>query len=98
MRVHTEGARERTPCFDVRIAASPERYARVAIVVPRFDKTAVSRNRVKRRLRELVRRELLPGLAAQDVEVRATPSSYRVTFEAMRAAMRQVAQRLAAGR
>ncbi len=95
MRVHTEGARERTPCFDVRIAGPQEPHARVAIIVPRFDKSAVSRNRVKRRLRELVRRELLPGLAPRDIVVRATPSSYRATFEAMRAAMRQVARRLA---
>ena len=94
MRLHAEGAPERTPCFEVRSAVSRETCARVAIVVPRYGNTAVARNRVKRRLRELVRRDLLPGLAPRDVLVRATRASYRVSFEAMRAAMQQVAQRL----
>jgi ribonuclease P protein component len=94
MRVHAEGARERTPCFDVRTAPTPCVHARVAVVVPRFSETAVSRNRVKRRLRELVRRELLPDLAPQDLVVRATPASYRATFDALRVAMRDVARRL----
>lgn len=96
MRVHGEGARERTPWFDVRTVASPRVYARVAIVVPRFRKTAVARNRVKRRLRELVRCELLPGLAPQDLVVRATPLAYRATFDVLCTAMRQVARRLTA--
>jgi ribonuclease P protein component len=68
----------------------------VAVVVPRFGETAVSRNRVKRRLRELVRRELLPVLAPQDVVVRATPMAYRVPFETLRRSMHTMASRLGA--
>jgi len=94
VRVHTTGLRERTPLLDVRRAASMLPYPRVAIVVPKFGQTAVARNRIKRRLRELVRRELLPGLAAADVVVRAVPSSYRATFVELEAAMRSVAARL----
>jgi ribonuclease P protein component len=67
----------------------------VAVVVPRFGATAVARNRVKRRLRELVRRELLSIAAPRDIVVRATPSSYRSSFDAMRAAMQNVAANLA---
>jgi ribonuclease P protein component len=74
--------------------ASPFLYARVGIVVPRFNKSAVDRNRVKRRLRELVRRDLLPSLPAQDVLIRATPLTYRATFDAMRGAMQQIARKL----
>ena len=96
MRVHGAGNRERTPWFDVRTVPSSRVYARVAIVVPRFRKTAVARNRVKRRLRELVRRELLPELTPQDLVIRATPLAYRATFDAMCTAMRQIARRLAA--
>jgi ribonuclease P protein component len=69
-------------------------HPRIAVVVPRFNRTAVARNRVKRRLRELVRRELLPGLTPVDAVVRATPSSYRATFDALQAAMRDIARRL----
>jgi ribonuclease P protein component len=55
------------------------------VVVPRYKQTAVARNLVKRRLRELVRLELLPGLGAVDVVQRAVPSAYGAPFEALRA-------------
>jgi ribonuclease P protein component len=98
VRVHSEGTRERTAWFDVRTAAALTPHARVGIIVPRFEATAVQRNRVKRRLRELVRRELLPSLAPHDLVVRATRASYRASFDQMQAAMRQVAARLRAER
>lgn len=69
-------------------------YARVAVVVPKYNRNSVARNKVKRRLRELVRRELLPTLAPVDVVVRAIPSSYRATFEAMQTSMQDLARRL----
>jgi len=69
-------------------------HARIAIVVPRFNRTAVARNRVKRRLRELARRELLPSLKPVDIVIRATPSSYRASFDTLRTSMRALAQRL----
>jgi ribonuclease P protein component len=68
-------------------------YPRVAIVVPRFGATAVARNRLKRRLRELVRRELLPVLPRRDVVVRATPQAYRAPFETLLGGMREAASR-----
>jgi len=57
---------------------------RVGVIVPRHQQTAVARNRVKRRLRELVRLELLPGLPALDVVVRAFPQAYAASFDALR--------------
>ena len=89
--------RARTPWFDVRSMASPLPYGRVAIVVPRFDRTAVARNTVKRRLRELVRRELLPTLPSVDVVLRASPSCYGAGFGDLLAAVRQLAPQLSGG-
>jgi ribonuclease P protein component len=96
MRVHTTGVRQRTPWFEVRTAASTLAVPRVAVVVPRFNHSAVSRNRVKRRLRELVRRELLPVLAPQDVVIRASPASYGASFDRLREGVREVSRRLGA--
>ncbi len=54
------------------------------MIVPKHKQTAVARNRVKRRLRELLRLELLPDLPALDVVVRAFPQAYDATFDALR--------------
>ncbi len=64
------------------------------MIVPRYGHTAVSRNLVKRRLRDLARRELLPALAACDVVIRASPSAYAATFDALRSALQKVAPQL----
>lgn len=69
----------------------------MGVIVPRFSHTAVERNLVKRRLRELIRRELLPAMAsmaALDVVVRAAPSAYGVDYDTMRAAVRQAMERM----
>ena len=57
-------------------------------MVPRYKHTAVERNLLKRRLRELVRRELLPTLrerpgATVDVVLRSAPHAYDASFEAL---------------
>jgi len=70
--------------------------------VPRYGHTAVERNVVKRRLRDLARRELLPTLAAAitsqsvalDVVIRATPSAYVASHETLRAALQKVVPQL----
>jgi ribonuclease P protein component len=58
----------------------------VGIVVPRFRHTAVARNRLKRRLRELARLRLLPALAGgppADVLLRVAPPAYAASFAAL---------------
>jgi len=62
------------------LASSPERCTRVGLVVPRFRQSAVARNRLKRRLRELVRAHLLPTELAADVVIRIRPDAYRASF------------------
>ncbi len=69
----------------------------MGVIVPRYKHTAVARNLVKRRLRELSRLTLLPAMtgwpSALDVVLRAVPSAYDAPFEALQ---RDVAQACAA--
>lgn len=58
---------------------------RIGLVVPRYKHTAVARNRLKRRLRELSRRHLLPTDLPADIVVRIRPEAYAATFEALAA-------------
>ena len=63
---------------------SPAGRPRVAVVVPRHGRTIVRRNRLRRRLREIVRRGWLPdavdGGRAVDVVIRARPAAYDAAF------------------
>ena len=58
---------------------------RVGIVVPRHKHSAVDRNRLKRRLRELARTRLLPALdgLGGDLVIRARPEAYGASFEGL---------------
>jgi ribonuclease P protein component len=46
------------------------------VVVPRYGRSAVRRNRLRRQLRELARRRLIPTLRAWDVVIRPRPVAY----------------------
>jgi ribonuclease P protein component len=58
------------------------------VVVPKHKHTIVERNLVKRRIREALRREILPQLEAdgrmRDVLVRARREAYGVPYETLR--------------
>ncbi len=62
--------------------------------MPRHKQSAVDRNRLKRRLRELLRLELLPVLRSLpqplDVVVRASAPAYGLVFEALQAELQQL--------
>lgn len=65
--------------------------------MPRFSHTAVERNLVKRRLRDLARTEMLPSMAsmaALDVVVRATPSAYGADYLTLRTAVQKAIERM----
>lgn len=70
----------------------------MGLVVPRYGQTAVRRNQVKRRLRELVRRELLALPGNRDVVIWALPPAYRMTLEDLALTLRQLARRMGEGR
>ena len=83
-RVLKEGKRIRTRFLDVRIATSPLEHpstTRVGLIVPKVKHTAVERNQLKRRLKELVRQHLLVFEASQDLVILARTETYAASFE-----------------
>ena len=59
-------------------------HPRIGLIVPRFRATAVARNRLRRRLREIWRREIQPAQPALDLVIRARREAYGASFEALR--------------
>jgi ribonuclease P protein component len=81
-----EGKRRRTDHLDLFIRPSPLDHSRLAVIVPRHAHTAPERNRLRRRLREILRRAVFPQLSeAADVAVRAREAAYAATFDRLRA-------------
>jgi len=72
--------------------------ARFGTIVPLYGGTAVRRNRMKRRLREIGRQELLPRLDAGhrvvDVLVRIRPGAYHLPFAALRGTLIRITEQL----
>ena len=56
-------------------------HPRLGLIVPRHGSTAVARNQLRRRLRELARRQVLPTLPALDLVLRSRPDAYHGTFD-----------------
>ena len=79
------GRRVRLRQFDIAWRPNTKGRARIGIVVPLFGLTAVARNRLRRRVREILRRELLGNLPAVDLVVRARRTAYTARFATLRA-------------
>jgi ribonuclease P protein component len=79
-----QGRRVRTAYLDVRYAPSAAGQVRAGVIVPLYSHSAVARNRVKRRLREIVRVDVLPLLTQMDIVVRALPLAYGTPFGVLR--------------
>jgi ribonuclease P protein component len=82
-----KGKRQRTTSLDVFTAPSAAARSRLGLIVPRHGRRIVDRNLLKRRLREIGRRRVLPWLDEQgaltDVLIRARPSAYEAEFEGL---------------
>ena len=78
------GARVRARLLDVKRLDNTAGFLRVAIVVPKLNFTAVRRNKLKRRLRELTRQHLWPVERPLDVVVRAKRDAYDASFDGLR--------------
>ncbi len=59
-------------------------HPRMGLIVPRFQASAVARNRLRRRLRDLWRVELQPHQPAWDLVIRARREAYRASFADLR--------------
>jgi ribonuclease P protein component len=58
---------------------------RMGLIVPKYQSTGVARNRLRRRLKEIWRREVQGVLRPLDLLVRARREAYAATFAALRA-------------
>jgi len=89
-----EGRRWRTPHLELASRPNRTRHPRIAIIVPRFQFTAVARNRLRRRLREVLRREALAVLPPVDLVVRSKRSAYAAPFAVLRAELTDVVRQV----
>lgn len=89
--VFRDGRRRVAGPLEIFVRRSGADRPRVGVVVPRHGHTVVERNRLRRRLREVLRRDWLPGAVeagrAVDVVVRARPGAYDATFRSLRASL-----------
>jgi ribonuclease P protein component len=73
--------------MDVFFAPSPASRSRLGLIVPKHGHKIVSRNLLKRRLREIGRRRVLPDLDKRgvrvDVLIRTRAPAYDVDFEGL---------------
>lgn len=97
--VRESGRKVRTEHLDVRVAPAGAGHrpaqksdARIGIIVPRHRHSAVDRNRLKRRLRELARTRLLPTLPPCHVVIRARREAYEDSFDALARQIERVAR------
>ncbi len=80
-----QGKRSRRAHLDIYWTSNDAGFARVGVIVPRFRQTAVARNRLRRRLKELWRRGVQARVPAFDVVLRARPEAYAASFDGLRA-------------
>jgi len=59
-------------------------HPRMGLIVPKYQASAVARNRLRRRLREIWRVELQSRQPAWDLVIRARREAYRASFDQLR--------------
>jgi len=59
-------------------------HPRMGLIVPRYQSSAVARNRLRRRLREIWRRDVQEHQPAWDLVIRARREAYDASFDALR--------------
>ena len=59
-------------------------HPRMGLIVPKFQSTAVARNRLRRRLSEIWRREIQPVQGPRDLMIRARKEAYTAAFGELR--------------
>ena len=79
-RCLTYGRRRRLEHLDMIWIDNSTGQPRVGLLVPKFQSSAVARNRLRRRLREIWRREIQPHQPASDLVIRARREAYGAEF------------------
>ena len=96
-----KGKRKKTSHLDVFFLSSDSAVPRIGIVVPKHRHRVVERNKVKRRLREIGRREVLPRLreegASADFLIRARREAYDADYQQLREELKEIVEELCSG-
>ena len=79
-RCLTTGRRRRLEHLDMIWTDNLVGHPRMGLIVPKFQSSAVARNRLRRRLREIWRREIQPHQPASDLVIRARREAYGADF------------------
>jgi ribonuclease P protein component len=66
----------------------------VGIVVPKYGRSAVKRNRIKRQLREIIRTSILAVLPPVDVVIKTYPDAYTAPFSTIVEELLQILGRI----
>jgi ribonuclease P protein component len=81
------GTRKTSAHLEVFLGTPPGPRSRLGLIVPKHGRRIVDRNLLRRRLREIGRREVLPALDAcgrpTDVLIRARGKAYGAEFETL---------------
>jgi ribonuclease P protein component len=88
------GKRLRTEHLSARAASSLLPYCRVAVVVGKHGHSVVERNKLRRRLRELVRLHVIPGFAGIDLVLYVGSGAYGLEFEKLTGEMIRIKTQL----
>lgn len=90
------GKRRKTRHLDVFLGSSPVARSRLGLVVPKHRRSAVERNRLKRRLREIGRTSVLPYLDRAgrriDIMIRARPEAYSASYAELREELERIVE------
>jgi ribonuclease P protein component len=83
-RCLTHGRRRRFDHLDMIWMDNQSGQPRMGLIVPKYQSSAVARNRLRRRLRELWRQEIQQWQPAGDLVIRARREAYSASFAALR--------------
>jgi ribonuclease P protein component len=96
------GKRRKTSHLDVFFLSSEGGFPRIGFVVPKHHRRVVDRNRLKRRLRGVGRREILCRLTEEgalwDLLIRARREAYEASYRQLRQELLEVTEELCSGR
>ncbi len=79
------GRRHKAVYLEIVWEANQAGHPRLGLIVPKYQSNAVARNRLRRRLKEICRRAVLPRLMAVDVLVRTRRESYGGSWRGLEA-------------
>jgi ribonuclease P protein component len=83
-RCLTYGRRRRLEHLDMIWIDNSTGQPRVGLIVPKFQSSAVARNRLRRRLREIWRRDIQEHHRTGDLVIRARREAYQAGFDELR--------------